>query len=134
MVSNWSTQLQHGCGVSASKERVAHLTQHLYVAAQHSSALPPKLWRCAGMLNDLSDLSAAGGGGGDAGSANGSEALAMRYNDPVLETLALQRLKELAPLVRGHARRMFPTKWYICDRSRASSASRRPQHLLIEVP
>jgi hypothetical protein len=63
----------------------------------------PRLCCCAGMLNDLSDLNAAGGGGGGggAGSVNSSEALAMRYNDPVLETLALQRLKELAPLVRG---------------------------------
>ena len=61
------------------------------------------------MLNDLSDLSAAGGGGGDAGSLNSSEALAMRYNDPVLETLALQRLKELAPLVRGTLALLFTT-------------------------
>ena len=53
------------------------------------------------MLNDLSELSAASGSGGDPGAVNSSEALALRYNDPVLETLALQRLKELAPLVRG---------------------------------
>lgn len=49
------------------------------------------------MLNDLSELEGSGRSGEG---VNGSAALALRYNDPVLETLALQRLKELAPLVR----------------------------------
>lgn len=48
------------------------------------------------MLNDLSEP--GDGGGGSTG--NSSAALALAYNDPVLESLALQRLKELAPLVR----------------------------------
>ena len=43
-----------------------------------------------GMLNDLSEL--GDGGGGSGGSVNSSRAL-LTQNDPVLESLALQRLK-----------------------------------------
>lgn len=50
------------------------------------------------MLNDLSEVGDAGSSSG--GTSNSSAALALSYNDPVLESLALQRLKELAPLVR----------------------------------
>lgn len=87
------------------------------------------------MLNDLSDISAGGGGTGSTGSGeaiNPSAALALRYNAPVLETLALQRLKELAPLVRPSVTSECSSAYCFClssmDRSIASAW--RPAPLL----
>lgn len=57
---------------------------------------------CAGVLNGLSDSNGCSGGDGSNrsrfGGGTGERAVVLETNDPVIEALAIQRLKELAPL------------------------------------